>query len=315
MHTIGTWELWLGFILFMSFVFCIDFAVLGGKRAHTVPVKEALTWTIVWMLCAFVFDLGLWWYLSLTTTAAIAQQKALEFLTGFIIEQSLSVDNLFVFILIFNYFVVPKQYQRRVLLYGVLGAIIMRLLMIVSGTWLVTQFHWILYFFGAFLLFTGVKMLLMKDDENDLEKNALLKILRRFIRVTSDYDSENFFVKRNLVWFATPLFLVLILIEVSDLVFALDSIPAVFSVTRDPFIVFTSNIFAIMGLRALYFLLAYSANRFYLLKYGIAIVLAFVGIKMLIEPWYSFPIIGSLVIVISVLLTSIVLSLFARSKE
>lgn len=315
MHTVATWPMWLGFFVFVLFVLAIDMFALGGKKAHTVSVKNALFWVCIWMMCALVFDVALWWHLSATEGAVIAKQKALEFLTGYVIEQSLSVDNLFVFIMIFKYFVVPLHYQRRVLLYGVLGAMVMRLIMIFSGTWIVSHFHWVLYFFGAFLVFTGIKMLFVNEEDKDLEKNALLRYLRKHLRLTGEYHGENFFVKKNLLWYATPLFLVVIMIEISDLIFALDSIPAIFSVTYDPFIVFTSNIFAIMGLRALYFLLAYMAERFYLLRYGIAIVLAFVGAKMLVVSWIDVPILWALVIVVAMLSVSVILSLLAPPKK
>ena len=315
MQTVGAWWMWVGFFIFVLFVLAIDMFVLGGRKSKVVPVRQALFWVCVWALCALLFDVALWFYLSATEGALIAKQKALEFLTGYIIEQSLSIDNLFVFILIFNYFVVPKEYQRRVLLYGVLGAIVMRFIMIFSGTWIVSQFNWVLYLFGLFLVFTGIKMLFVDDEEKDLSRNKLLRFLRRHLRMTSEYEKEAFFIKKGLLWYATPLFLVLIMIEISDLVFALDSIPAIFSVTFDPFIVFTSNIFAIMGLRAMYFLLAYMASKFYLLRYGIALVLAFVGAKMLVVHWIAVPISYALLIVVCVLLTSVLLSLLVPQKE
>lgn len=312
MHTVGAWWMWLSFFVFILVVFSIDMFVLGGKKAHEVSIKEALGWTLVWMSCALLFDVALWWHLSQTQGAIIAAQKALEFLTGYVIEQSLSVDNLFVFIMIFNYFHVSMHHQRRVLIYGVLGAIVLRLIMILSGTWIVSEFHWVLYLFGAFLVVTGVRMFFVDTLNDDLEQNGVLKFLRRHIRVTDRYHDENFFVKQNLLWYATPLFLVLIMIEISDLIFALDSIPAIFAITSDPFIIFTSNIFAIMGLRALYFVLLHFSNRFYLLKYGIAIVLTFVGIKMLIAPWIHIPILLMLGIVFASLGTTMILSLRSR---
>jgi tellurite resistance protein TerC len=270
---------------------------------------------LVWVSLAMVFAALLWWYLNGTQGAEVAQRKTFEFLAGYLIEQSLSVDNMFVFVMIFSYFAVPPELQRRVLLYGVLGAIVMRAGMILAGVWLVSEFAWILYVFGAFLLITGVKMLIFADQEPDLEKNPLLRWLRNHLRITASFHAEKFFVRQNGVLWATPMFLVLVLIEASDLVFAVDSIPAIFAVTTDPFIVFTSNIFAIMGLRALYFLLADMADRFHLLKYGLAIVLVFIGGKMLAMPWFHLPIQWSLAIVGSIILVSVALSLvLSRNK-
>ena len=258
---------------------------------------------------AVAFGALLWWYLDGTVGRETANEKALEFLTGYLIEQSLSVDNMFVFVMIFTYFAVPPELQRRVLLYGVLGAIVMRAGMIMAGVWLVSEFAWTLYVFGLFLVVTGIKMLIMADKKPDLEKNPLLRWLRRHMRITPGFHGEKFFVKINGLRYATPMFLVLMLIEASDLVFAVDSIPAIFAITTDPFIVFTSNIFAIMGLRALYFLLADMAERFHLLKYGLALVLVFIGGKMLVMPWFHMPVQWSLAIVFSTILISVVLSL------
>ncbi|MNH21351.1 Inner membrane protein alx [compost metagenome] len=241
--------------------------------------------------------------------AEVAQRTTLEFLTGYLIEQSLSIDNMFVFVMIFGYFAVPPELQRRVLLYGVLGAIIMRAGMIFAGVWLVQEFAWLLYVFGAFLLITGFKMLIFANQQPDLEMNPLLRWLRSHLRITDGFHGERFFVRQNGLRWATPMFLVLVLIEASDLVFAVDSIPAIFAVTTDPFIVFTSNIFAIMGLRALYFLLADMAYRFHLLKYGLAIVLVFIGGKMLVAPWWHMPIQWSLTTVGGIILISVLLSL------
>ena len=314
-ETFATGPMWAGFILFVLAMLALDLFVFGGRSAHRVSVKEALAWVLVWVSLAMVFAALLWWYLNGTQGAEVAQRKTLEFLAGYLIEQSLSVDNMFVFVMIFSYFAVPPELQRRVLLYGVLGAIVMRAGMILAGVWLVSEFAWILYVFGAFLLITGVKMLIFADQEPDLEKNPLLRWLRNHQRITASFHAEKFFVRQNGVLWATPMFLVLVLIEASDLVFAVDSIPAIFAVTTDPFIVFTSNIFAIMGLRALYFLLADMADRFHLLKYGLAIVLVFIGGKMLAMPWFHLPIQWSLAIVGSIILVSVALSLvLSRNK-
>jgi tellurite resistance protein TerC len=279
-----------------------------------VHVKEAAAWVAVWVSLALAFAALLWWYLNGTQGPEVARTKTLEFLAGYLIEQSLSVDNMFVFVMIFSYFAVPPELQRRVLLYGVLGAIVMRAGMILAGVWLVQQFSWMLYLFGAFLVITGIKMLVFAEAEPDLEKNPLLRWLRAHMRITPEFHGEKFFIRQKGILWATPMFLVLVLIEVSDLVFAVDSIPAIFAVTTDPFIVFTSNIFAIMGLRALYFLLADMADRFHLLKYGLAIVLVFIGGKMLAMPWFHMPIQWSLSIVGSIILLSVLLSLFMTRK-
>ena len=311
----ATGPMWAGFIVFVLAMLALDLFVFGGKKAHRVKVKEALSWVIAWICLALSFAGLLWWYLNDTQGAVIAQRKTLEFLAGYLIEQSLSIDNMFVFVMIFGYFAVPPELQRRVLLYGVLGAIVMRAGMILAGVWLVTQFAWILYVFGAFLVFTGIKMLVFAEAEPDLEQNPLLRWLRGHLRITGSFHGEQFFVKQNGALWATPMFLVLLLIEASDVIFAVDSIPAIFAVTTDPFIVFTSNIFAIMGLRALYFLLADMADRFHLLKYGLAIVLIFIGGKMLAAPWFHIPIQWSLSIVGAIILISVILSLTLSQKD
>ena len=311
---IGEPWMWGAFVVFVLAMLALDLFVFGGRKAHRVSVREALSWVIAWCLLALSFAALLWWYLHGAFGAEIAREKTLEFLTGYLIEQSLSIDNMFVFVMIFSYFAVPPELQRRVLLYGVLGAIVMRAIMIFAGVWLVSQFEWLLYAFGVFLIITGIKMLVFADHQPDLEKNPLLRWVRGHMRITSGFHGEKFFILQNGVRWATPMFLVLVLIEASDLMFAVDSIPAIFAVTTDPFIVFTSNIFAIMGLRALYFLLADMADRFHLLKYGLAIVLVFIGGKMVLMPWFHMPVEWSLAIVGSVILGSVLLSL-ATSRE
>ncbi|OYY45077.1 MAG: hypothetical protein B7Y56_08005 [Gallionellales bacterium 35-53-114] len=306
------WGAFIGFVLIML---VLDLFVFGGSKAHKVSVKEAASWSLAWVSMALLFNAGLWWYLSGTAGQEIADRKALEFLTGYLIEKSLSVDNVFIFLLIFSSFHVAAEYQRRVLIYGVLGAIVLRAIMILAGAWVVQEFSWVLYIFGVFLLITGMRMLVMAEKKPDLEKNPVLKFARRHLRISADNHGEKFMVMKNGVLYFTPLFLVLILIEVSDLVFAVDSIPAIFAITTDPFIVFTSNIFAIMGLRALYFLLADVADRFHLLKYGLAMVLSFIGTKMLIAPWYHVPVAASLIIVTVLIAASVVASLLATRKE
>lgn len=315
MNTVGEPWMWGLFIVFVVAVLFLDLFVLGGKKAHKVGVKEAAIWSLVWVALALAFNVLLWWHLTTTQGAAVADAKALEFLTGYIIEKSLSVDNVFVFLMIFAAFHVPAEFQRRVLIYGVLGAIVLRAIMILAGAWVVKEFHWILYGFGAFLLVTGIRMLVVTETEPDIEKNPVLKLARRHLRITNEYHGEKFTVVQNGVRYFTPLFLVLIMIEISDVIFAVDSIPAIFAVTTDPFIVFTSNVFAILGLRALYFLLADMADRFHLLKFGLAMVLAFIGTKMLIMPWYHVPTAASLVVVVTLIGGSVIASLFATAKR
>lgn len=314
MHSVGTWVLWVSFFTFVLTIFLIDLVVLSGGKANRVSGKKAFTWTLVWFLCAMLFNAGLWYYLNLTHGSEIALQKSMEFFTGYIIEESLSVDNMFMILMVFQFFKIPAENQRRVLMYGVLGAVVMRLVFILSGTWLVSKFNWLLYVFGAFILVTGIKMLLLKEDKKELKDNMLVIWLQKHLRVTHQMHGNHFFVKQNRFWYATPLFLALVLVEASDLIFALDSIPAIFAITTDAFIVFASNIFAVMGLRSLYFLLAHMAERFHLLKYGIALVLIFIGIKMLIAPWFHMPILLALSIVGSILLTSIILSVLRRKS-
>ena len=312
MHTIeslATAPMWAGFIAFVLAMLALDLFVLGGNKAHRVSVKEAASWATAWVAMASTFGALLWWHLDGAVGREIANRKALEFFTGYLIEQALSVDNMFVFVMIFTYFAVPPELQRRVLLYGVLGAIAMRAVMILGGVWLVSEFAWVLYVFGLFLVVTGIKMLVMADQKPDLDQNPLLRWLRGHMRITPGFHGQAFFVHINGLRYATPMFLVLVMIEASDLVFAVDSIPAIFAVTTDPFIVFTSNIFAVMGLRALYFLLADMAERFHLLKYGLALVLIYIGGKMLAMPWFHMPVQWSLSIVGSIILMSVVLSL------
>lgn len=313
--SIGEPWMWGVFIVFVLVMLALDLFVFGGRKAHKVSVKEAALWSLAWFTLAMVFNASLWGYLTQTMGAEIADRKALEFFTGYLIEKSLSVDNVFIFLLIFASFHVAPEYQRRVLIYGVLGAIVMRAIMILAGAWVVREFSWVLYLFGAFLVVTGIRMLIMAEKTPDLEQNPVLKFSRKHLRLTSEYHGEKFSVMKDGVRYFTPLFLVLILIEFTDLVFAVDSIPAIFAITTDPFIVFTSNIFAIMGLRALYFLLADVADRFHLLKYGLALVLTFIGAKMLIAPWYHVPVQASLAVVAVLIGSSVIASLIATRKR
>ena len=315
MSTIGSWWMWGSFILFVIAMLGIDMFVLGGKKSHKVTNKEALIWVTVWILVAFVFNGLLWYYLRDTVGLEIANQKGLEFFTGYLIEKALSVDNMFVFIMLFTYFKIPPEQQRRVLMFGVLGAIILRCIMILAGSWLVSQFHWVLYLFGLFLVFTGVKMLIFADKESDLNNNMMLKWMSKHFRITNELIGEKFFIRQNKLLYITPLFVVLILVEISDVIFATDSIPAIFAITKDPFIVFTSNILAILGLRALYFLLANMVDKFYLLKYALAIILVFIGGKMLVAHWFVIPIGIALGIVAILLIVSVVFSLLVPQAQ
>lgn len=312
---IGEPWMWAVFVAFVLAMLAVDLFLVGGNKAHKVGFKEAAAWSVAWFGLAMLFNLGLWWYLKGSYGAEVADTKAMEFLTGYLIEKSLAVDNIFVFLMIFSFFAVPAEFQRRVLIYGVIGAIVMRAVMILAGAWLIQEFHWILYLFGAFLVITGVKMLIFAEAEPDLGKNPLLNWIKGHMRLTPDYRGEKFWVVENGVRMFTPLFLVLIMIELSDLVFAVDSIPAIFAITTDPFIVFTSNIFAILGLRAMYFMLAGLADRFHLLKYGLAMVLVFVGTKMLIVDFYKIPVGLSLGIVGLIIATFMFTSLWVTRKQ
>jgi tellurite resistance protein TerC len=315
LENIATAPMWAGFVAFVLLMLALDLWVFGGNKAHKVSVKEAGAWSLGWFSLALLFNGGLWWYLKSTVGPEIAEQKSLEFLSGYLIEKALSVDNVFIFLLIFTAFGVKPEYQRRVLIYGVLGAIVMRAVMILAGAWVVSEFTWILYLFGAFLLFTGLKMLKAVDDEPDVKNNAVLKWARKVLPVSEDDHGEKFVVMKNGKRYVTTLMLVLILIEVTDLIFAVDSIPAIFAITSDPFIVFTSNMFAILGLRALYFLLADVADRFHLLKYGLALVLCFIGLKMLLLPWLHIPVHISLIVVAVLIGSSVIASLYATRKK
>lgn len=315
LESIASAPMWAGFIAFVLLMLALDLFVFGGNKAHKVSVKEAAIWSLVWVSMAMIFNGGLWWYLNGTVGPEVANQKALEFFSGYLIEKALSVDNVFVFLLIFSAFQVPIQYQRRVLIYGVLGAIVMRAVMILAGAWVVSEFSWVLYLFGAFLLITGVRMLVAADSEPDVANNPVLRFARRHLRVADGDHGEKFMVVKGGLRYVTPLFLVLILIEVTDLIFAVDSIPAIFAITTDPFIVFTSNLFAILGLRALYFLLVDVADRFHLLKFGLAMVLVFIGAKMLIMPWYHVPVEASLIVVAVLIASSCLASVFIAKKE
>jgi tellurite resistance protein TerC len=311
----GTIWLWIGFNLFVLSLLALDLGVFH-RHAHKVSIKEAAIWSVVWITMAMVFNLGLYlfWDRVSPNSSYSNSEAALAFFTGYLIEKSLSVDNLFVFVLIFTFFTVPAIYQHRVLFWGILGALMMRGALIAVGAVLLKEFHWIIYIFGAFLIFTGIRMAIHRNEEMHPEQNPVVKLLRRIIPVTENYEGDHFFIRRAGKLMATPLFLVLLIVESTDLVFAVDSIPAIFAVTNDPFIVYTSNVFAILGLRSLYFLLAGVVDKFYYLKLGLSFVLAFVGTKMVIVDIYKIPIGLSLGVIASILAISVVASLL-RSRR
>jgi tellurite resistance protein TerC len=324
METIGTWWMWAAFFAIVLVMLAIDLFVVGGGKQHRVSFREAATWSAVWVGVSMAFAGALWWYLDGAMGRAVANEKTLEFVTGYLIEKSLAVDNVFVWLMLFSFFAIPLELQKRVLVLGVLGAIVLRTIMIFAGVWLIAQFHWLLYVFGAFLLVTGIKMWWFADQEPDLAKNPVIRWIRRHMKVTDELHGEHFVVTKQetgadgvarAVRYVTPLFLVLVLVELSDVIFAVDSIPAIFAITTDPFIVLTSNVFAILGLRAMYFLLAGMADRFSLLKYGLALVLIFIGAKMLLIDVYKIPVLVSLGVVAVIIATSIVLSLRLSARK
>jgi tellurite resistance protein TerC len=298
--------LWIGFNAFVLVMLALDLGVFH-RKAHVVSFKESIAWTVVWVTLALLFNLGV--------AHTMGDQKGLEFFTGYVIEKSLSVDNVFVFALLFSYFAVPQLYQHKVLFWGILGALVMRAVMIFVGAALIEKFAWIIYVFGAFLILTGIKMIVKRDEEIHPERNPLVRWFKKLMPVTSDYRGDKFFVRENGIRMATPLFVVLLLVEFSDLIFAVDSIPAIFAVTKDPFIVYTSNVFAILGLRSLYFALAGVMDKFHYLKIGLGVVLSFVGVKMLLghTPW-KIDTHVSLGVIVGVLAVSIIVSLLRPKK-
>ncbi|MEO0004259.1 MAG: hypothetical protein RLZZ22_1951 [Pseudomonadota bacterium] len=309
MSTIAPLWLWLVFVAFVLAALFVDFRILKKQGAHEVGLKEAMRWSLLWVALSFVFNGLLWWAVrDITGSVAIANQKSLEFLTGYLIEKSLAVDNIFLFLMIFAYFAVPAAYQKRVLMIGIIGAIVLRTAMILIGSWLLAQFHWILYLFGAFLILTGIKMWLAAGEEADLDDNPALKLLRRVLPVSRQYDGERFWTVEDGRRIATPLLMVICLIGFTDVVFAVDSIPAIFAITSDPFIVLTSNVFAILGLRAMYFMLRAAAGKFHLLNYGLALILVFIGGKMVIVDFYKIPVLLSLAIVLGILAITMIWS-------
>jgi tellurite resistance protein TerC len=313
-HT-GTPILYLGFSLLVAVFLVLDFVLLKAKGQHKVPVGEALAWAAVWFVAAMAFAGWYWWFVDGVHGREVANAKTLQYVTGYLIEKALATENVFVWVTIFTYFAVPAELQKRVLLYGVIGAIVMRAVLIYLGVLLIEKFDWMFYVFGLFLFATGVKMLLVGGQQPDLARNPVLRWIRGHMRVTDTYHGERFFVVKQGLRHATPLFLVLVLVEVTDLIFSVDSIPAIFAVTTDPFVVFTSNIFAILGLRAMYFLLADMAERFHLLGYGLALIVMFIGGKMLIMDLYKIPIPWMLGTVLAILAVSIAASLLRPPRS
>ncbi len=312
-------EYWWFYGIFLIFVLAMLALDLGvfNRKAHVVSFKEATIWSIVWVSLALIFNFLFFQYSSEKFGADIGSRLGLEFLTGYILEKSLSVDNIFIFVMVFAYFAIPAKYQHRVLFYGILGALVFRAIFIALGSALM-QFHWIIYLFGGFLILTGIKMFFTSTEEIEPEKNFLIRLFKKFMPVTHEIEGKSFFLKRNGIWHATPLFIALLFLEATDIIFAVDSVPAIFAVTNEPLIVFTSNIFAILGLRSMYFMLAGVIDKFHLLKYGLAFVLVFVGLKMV---WLNdafggkFPITWSLGIILGTILLSIIASLVFPAKE
>ena len=314
MDTIAPTWLWLFFIASVLVALFVDFVVLRKQGAHSVTVKEAVNWSLIWVALSFAFNGLFWWAVYQDHGTALANTKSMEFLTGYLIEKSLAVDNIFVFLMIFTYFAVPPDFQKRVLMIGIVGAIVLRTVMILLGSWLISEFHWVLYVFGAFLLLTGIKMWWAAGKEPDLDSNPALKLLRKVLPVSKNFDGEKFFTVENGKRIATPLLMVIALVGLTDVIFAVDSIPAIFAITSDPFIVLTSNIFAILGLRAMYFLLAAVASKFHLLSYGLAVILVFIGTKMLIVDVIKIPVLLSLGVVVAILAVTMVWSVRTAPK-
>jgi tellurite resistance protein TerC len=309
METVAPLWLWATFVAIVLASLFVDFVVLKKQGAQEIGVKEALNWSLIWIALSFMFNGLFWWAIKDTTgSVELANTKSLEFLTGYLIEKSLAVDNIFVFLMIFTDFAVPPNFQKRVLMIGIIGAIVLRTVMILVGGWLLSEFHWVLYVFGAFLVLTGVKMWWAAGKEPDLDANPALKLLRKVLPVSQSYDGEKFWTVENGKKIATPLFMVICLIALTDVIFAVDSIPAIFAITSDPFIVLTSNVFAILGLRAMYFLLAAVANKFHLLNYGLALILVFIGTKMCLIDVLKIPVGISLGVVVGILAATMLLS-------
>ncbi|HET7904010.1 MAG TPA: TerC family protein [Candidatus Eisenbacteria bacterium] len=313
--SVGTPDLYVGFSLLVVALLLVDFLLLRKSGSHRVSLREAGAWSVIWTLAAAAFGAWLWWHLRDRHGAEVAAAKTLEYATGYLLEKGLAIENIFVWITIFTYFSIPIEFQKRVLLWGVVGAIAMRAVLIFLGAVLIHRFEWIFYLFGAFLLFTGIKMFFFTGKKSDLSKNPILRWLRGHVPITEDLRGERFWIREGARRVFTPLFLVLVLVEASDLVFAVDSIPAIFAVTSDPFIVFTANTFAILGLRAMYFLLVDLADRFHFLGYGLAAIVTLVGLKMLLMGVVKIPILWMLAGVAVILAASIAASLLSPRKH
>ena len=309
METIGSPLLWGGFAVMVVVALLVDLVLMRSGGPHKVTFKEAAYWSLGWVALALLFNAGLWWYLTETAGSVVANRVGLEFLTGYLVEKSLAVDNIFVFLMVFTYFSVPEEQRQRVLIIGILGAIVLRTIMIFAGAVLLTKFHWLLYVFGVFLLFTGIKMWLAAGKAPDLEANPALRWMRKHLALTPQYHGNALVVRENGKRWYTPLFVVIMLIAITDVIFAVDSIPAIFAITSDPFIVLTSNVFAVLGLRAMFFLLQGMADRFHLLPYGLALVLAVIGAKMLLADVYKVPVLVSLAMVAAIIGATVALSL------
>jgi len=306
MHHETSLAVWIGFVVFILIVLLLDLGVFH-KKSHTVGFKESIIWSGVWIALAMLFNvIILYWRGS---------EDFYLFLTGYVIEKSLSVDNLFVFLLIFGYFKIPNQYQHKILFYGILGALVMRAGFIWAGIAIIEKFAWVIYVFGGFLLLSGIKMLMPQSDDHDLEKSWVIVWTKKIFPTSPEFHGDKFFVKLNGKWMITPLFITLIFVEFSDLVFAIDSIPAIIGITNDPFLVFTSNVFAILGLRSLYFALKGFADMFHYLKYGLAVILMFIGVKMLIIKWYHMPVVVTMAVIFSILGISVVASLVSNQRK
>ena len=314
METIGNPWLWAGFGGLVVIALLVDLVLMRHGGAHKVTFKEAAWWSLGWVALAMIFNGALWWYVGQTAGAAEANRVGLEFLTGYLVEKALAVDNIFVFLMVFTYFSVPEEQRQRVLIIGILGAIVLRTIMIFAGAVLLTKFHWLLYVFGVFLLFTGIKMWLAAGKAPDLEANPALRWMRKHLALTPQYHGNALVVRENGKRWYTPLFVVIMLIAITDVIFAVDSIPAIFAITSDPFIVLTSNVFAVLGLRAMFFLLAGMADRFHLLPYGLALVLAFIGSKMLLIDVLKIPVLVSLGVVVAIIGATVVASLLRPAK-
>lgn len=315
MHSIATPAIWVAFTLLVVVALIIDFAVLRHRGAQRVSVRAALHWSIAWIAFALAFNVVLWVWADAQLGREMANQAALEFLAGYLIEKTLAVDNMFVFLLLFNYFAVPAEQQRRVLMIGVLGAIILRTLMILAGAVLLARAHWILYLFGVFLVLTGINMLRAAGEEPDIINNPILRWIQGHLPVIADYHGDALQVRIDGRRYVTPLFVVVMFVAVADVIFAVDSIPAVFAITTDPFLVITSNVLAVLGLRALYFLLAGMADRFHLLGYGLAVVLIFIGAKMLVSGFYEVPVVIALSVVALLVVSSMVASVLINPRQ